>query len=69
MWLLKQSVASTLILVCMEMNLVLHPELATGSVLCHSFPDYVQGQWDDKDPGERGIGEREHKTEEYKAAH
>lgn len=69
MWLLEQFVASTLVLVCMEMNLVLHPQLAKGSVLCYSFFDYVQGQWDDKDARIEGGWEREHKTEEYKAAH
>lgn len=57
MWLFEQSVASTLVLVCMEINLVLHPQLVKGLFLPYSFLDYVQGQWNDKEPRREGEWE------------
>lgn len=54
MWLLEQSATSTLVLVCMEINQLLHLPLAKGLFLPYSFLNYVQGQWNDKEP--RRVG-------------
>lgn len=62
MWLLEQSMASTLVLVCMEINLIPYRQLAKGLFLPYSFLDYVQGHWDDEEPGGGGMVERQHKT-------
>lgn len=61
---LNSSVASTLVLVYMGMNLVLHPQLSKGLALRYSFLDYVQGQRDDKDPRIEGVWERDNAKQE-----
>ena len=48
MWLPEQFVASPLVSVHMEENVLSHDQLANGLFLPYSFLDYAQAHWNDK---------------------
>lgn len=58
MWLLEQSVASTLVLVCMEINLIPHRQSAKGLFLPTASSIMYKDTGMIRNPGERGRGRK-----------